>query len=58
MGARIASATDAELEAYLAQHPLDPELDAELDTWSEEQLEAARRAVPLATVRAMQHPVT
>ena len=58
MGARIARATDAELEAYFAQHPLDPELEAELHTWTEEQLEAAARGVPLAKVRAMQHPVT
>ncbi|MFI5399400.1 MAG: hypothetical protein ACHQ9S_28060 [Candidatus Binatia bacterium] len=54
MGARIASATDAELEAYLAQHPLDPALEAELATWTDEQLEAARAGVPLRMVRAMQ----
>jgi hypothetical protein len=58
MRARIASATDAELEAYVAQHPLDPELGAELDTWTNEQLEAAIRGVPLATVRAMQPGTT
>jgi hypothetical protein len=51
-------ATDAELEAYRAHHPPDPELDAEVATWTNEQLEAALHGVPLAKVRAMQHPVT
>jgi hypothetical protein len=47
-------ATDAELTAYRTHYPPDPELEAELATWTNEQLEAARRGVPLATVRAMQ----
>jgi hypothetical protein len=50
--------TDAELKAYRAHYPPNPELEAEVATWTDEQLEAARRGVPLAIVRAMQHPVT
>jgi hypothetical protein len=53
---RIERATDAELEAYLARRPPNPELDAEIATWTDEQLEAANLGVPLATVRAMQPP--
>jgi hypothetical protein len=51
-------ATDAEWRAYSAHYPSDPELVAELATWTEEQLVAAVRGVPLATVHAMKQPVT
>jgi hypothetical protein len=50
-------ATDAELRAFGAHFRLDPELQAELATWTDEQVEAALRGVPLAKVRALQHPV-
>jgi hypothetical protein len=62
--ARTASATDAELAAYLARRPPDPALKAELATWTDEQVDAARRGVPLTIVRTMQpaakvsHPAT
>jgi hypothetical protein len=51
---RIDRASDAELEAYLARRPPNPELDAEIATWTAEQLDAANLGVPLVTVRAMQ----
>jgi hypothetical protein len=55
-------ATDAELEAFIRwpgwpdPELADPELHAELTSFTNEQLDAVIRGVPLATVRKMQHP--
>ena len=54
----LTRATQAELKAYRAHYPPDPELEAELAIWTEEQFEAASRGVPLADVRAMQPRAT